>query len=145
MARTELETKVWEQFEKGLTDNEILNYVLEELNENMSYMDLRILRADYEEEHPETVEEPEPEPEETEEEAAEAKAGEMIEMDSIRKPGSLLSGSGNLPSGARINWALDQSGRISIQPEGEAQPTQEDLQIFQEELQSELMKRGGMV
>lgn len=146
MARSELEQKVWDLFEQGLSDNEILNQLVSEEDEELTFMELRILRAEYEEEHPESLPDEEvPEPEEEEEDQA-GEDVDIIEFDAIKKPGTLMSGTANLPSGMRIGWALDQMGRVNVFPlqEGD-QPTQGDLQIFQEELQKEIMKRGGMV
>ncbi len=142
MEQSELEKKVWELFEQGLTDNEILEQLVSEEGEELTYMELRIMRADYEEAHPETVEHEEPEPEE-EEEAEEDQVG--VSVDSVTKPGSLISGTAHLPSGVKVTWMLDQFGRINIAPEGEEKPSQEDLQYFQEQLQQELQKRGGML
>jgi hypothetical protein len=142
MARTKLEKRVWEMFEQGMTDNEILNTVVTEQGEALTYMDLRMLRADYEAEHPETIEEEE-EPETIEEEETDAEET-GITIDSIKKPGALISGSASLPSGAKINWALDQMGRINIIPQGETQPTQEDMQAFQESFKKELEKKQGL-
>ena len=139
--RTEVENKVWALFEKGMTDNEILDALVAEGVEAFTYMDLRILRADYEAEHPETVEQEEPdEPEEnTEEDEG------IVTIDTVTKPGALMSGSANLPSGAKISWGLDRTGRINMVPEGDKEPTQADLQAFQQELQQQLQKRGGII
>lgn len=145
MARNELEEKVWKLFEEGLTDNEILDKIVTEEEEELTYMDLRIQRADFEAEHPETVEQPEA-PEEEEEEEEEEKGTDIIEFDAVKKPGAILSGKANLPSGAKIEWTFDQAGRIAVAPLDETQqPTQTDMEIFQEEFRKELERRGGML
>jgi len=143
-----LEKRIWEMFEQGLSDNEILDILVEE-GKNVTYMDLRVLRADYEAEHPETVEEKEesPEPRETaEEEPAAEDANTVVTIDTVRKPGTLASGTAKLPSGARVVWALDQFGRLAVHPaEGSPRPTAADLHAFQEEFRREIERRGGII
>ena len=140
-----LEKKIWQMFEQGLSDNEILDALLAE-DESITYMELRVLRADYEEQHPETVETPDESDTETVDDATkQEEPQETVTVDSIKKPGALLSGKGNLPSGAKISWILDQFGRINIIPEGTNEPTQDDLQVFQTELRNVLQRSGGML
>ena len=144
MEQDTLRKTVWKLFEQGKTDNEILEELVTEQGEELTYMELRIMRADYEEEHPETVEHEEPEPvEEIQEEQSEEAVG--VTVDSVTKPGSLISGKAVLPSGVKVTWMLDQMGRINIAPEGDQKPSQEDIQFFQQNLQKELQKRGGML
>ena len=142
-----LKDRIWQLFEEGLSDNDILDLILSEQEESITYMDLRVLRADYEEEHPETVDEPE-DKETLDEEPEETESGDedtAVTIDSVKKPGTLLSGKASLPSGAKVAWMLDQYGRINIQPESAAQPTREDLQAFQTMVRQELEKRGGVI
>ena len=142
-----LEKKIWQMFEQGLSDNEILDALVSQEGESLTYMELRVLRADYEEEHPETIEMPEVENEEDtgDEKQENPEPEDVVTLDTIKKPGALLSGKGNLPSGARISWMLDQMGRINIIPEGSPEPTQDDLQVFQNELRNVLQRSGGML
>ena len=142
MERTELEKRIWEMFEQGMSDNEVLNTIVTEEGNVLTYMDLRMLRADYEAEHPESVKVEEPE--KFEEEKSEHE-GTDISFDAIKKPGALISGSANLPSGARIEWALDQQGRIGITPQGDKEPTQEDMETFQQSFKAELEKKQGLI
>jgi hypothetical protein len=145
MAQSALEKKVWALFEQGLTDNEILNELITKQGEPLTYMELRVMRADYEAEHPETVAEPDETVPTELEEAPDEAAGAVIQIDNICKPGALVSGTANLPSGIKAAWALDQYGRISFQPQGKGRPTPEDMQVFQAELQKEIVRRGGIM
>ena len=145
MAKSVLEQKVWALFKQGLSDNEILNELVTKQGEPLTYMDLRVMRADYEAEHPETVAEPAEETPVEIEEAPDEAAGGVIHIDAIRKPGALVSGTADLPSGLKVAWALDQYGRISFKPQGKGRPTAEDMQVFQTELQKEITRRGGIL
>ncbi|MFH1707787.1 MAG: hypothetical protein ABIF71_07705 [Planctomycetota bacterium] len=145
MAQSALEKKVWELFTKGLTDNEILKELVTKQGEVLTFMELRVLRADYEAEHPETVAEPPADPAADLDTAPEDAAGGVIQFDAIRKPGAMVSGTANLPSGLKVSWALDQYGRISFAPQGKGRPTPEDMQVFQTELQQEITRRGGIL
>lgn len=145
-----LEKRVWEMFEQGLSDNEVLDKIVSQEGESITYMDLRVLRADYETEHPESIAQDEDDVKEdlSEDETDETETGQegtAVTIDTVKKPGTLLSGKASLPSGAEVVWMLDQYGRINIQPESDARPTQADLQAFQMGIKRELEKRGGVI
>ena len=108
-----LEKRIWEMFEQGLSDNEILDQIVSEEGKEVTYMDLRVLRADYEAEHPESIEDEEKEEieEEGPEEPETGRGETVVEIDAVKRPGALLSGTASLPSGATIVWMLDQYGK----------------------------------
>ena len=59
------------------------------------------------------------------------------------KPGAIVSGTVKFSDGVNSNWSVDQLGRLALNPSQEGyQPSAEDLQIFQKELQSALQKHG---
>ncbi|AWT59428.1 MAG: hypothetical protein DF168_00617 [Candidatus Moanabacter tarae] len=66
-----------------------------------------------------------------------------IEVDSILKPGALVSGNARFSDGVKAEWAIDQLGRLAFTPDQEGyKPSSEDLQVFQQKLQSALEKKG---
>jgi hypothetical protein len=72
-----------------------------------------------------------------------AASGVSVTVDSVTKPGSVVSGTVVFSDGVRGSWSLDQMGRLAISAEQEGyNPSQEDLSAFQEELKKELQKRG---
>lgn len=136
--------------------------MLKEQNVNITFMELRLLASEIEENiwknsEPEETKKPEKEPgeifpdadqeivgEEGEEEVAlpgEPKAGKgaitgktVVELSKIVRPGSVASGSVKFGSGVTAEWILDQSGRLGLdKPTGK--PTEQDIREFQQELQ----------
>ena len=66
-----------------------------------------------------------------------------IVMDQIARLGSLVSGKVTFSDGQTADWSLDQSGRLSLAAAQKGyRPSQEDIQIFQLELQKALSKSG---
>ncbi len=74
----------------------------------------------------------------------EKEAGEVsVTVDTVARPGTIVSGSVNFSDGNRATWYLDQMGRLGLMPEQEGyRPSQEDLQAFQMQLQQELQSLG---
>ena len=66
-----------------------------------------------------------------------------VEVDRLMKPGAVVSGTVKFSDGVNSSWSIDQFGRLELNPSQEGyQPSAEDLQAFQKELQSALQKRG---
>ncbi len=66
-----------------------------------------------------------------------------VEVDRLMKPGSVVSGTVKFSDGVNSSWSIDQFGRLGLNPSQEGyQPSAEDLQAFQKELQSALQKHG---
>ena len=77
------------------------------------------------------------------ENAAPEKGGVCIEMDSIMRPGALVSGKVTFSDGVRAEWSLDQTGRFSLLPSQEGyRPSQADLAEFRKTLERELTRQG---
>ncbi len=69
--------------------------------------------------------------------------GVRVGVDTIMKPGSLVSGTVAFSDGKAGTWMLDQYGRLALDVGDPAyRPSPEDLQSFQAQLQQTLMKRG---
>ena len=101
-----------------------------------------------EEDAGETDEAPEEVTEETEEETAEEAAAApeeapaasadgqtVVEISKLMRPGTALSGSVKFASGSTADWYIDQTGRLGLENLVGNQPTQEDIQQFQIELE----------
>lgn len=66
-----------------------------------------------------------------------------VEVDRLMKPGSVVSGTVRFSDGINSSWSIDQFGRLGLNPSQEGyQPSAEDLQDFQKELQLALQKHG---
>ncbi len=69
--------------------------------------------------------------------------GVSVELDRIKKPGAIISGTVTFSDGVTSQWSLDQMGRLGLSPsDPNYRPTEDDLQAFQSTLQSELKKKG---
>lgn len=142
-----------EKVKEGISLAEIQKLIEEKFNERMTFLDVRLMASsldtvDWEKEaEAETAaEEAEKEAEENEDtkektEEADAASACVVEMSKLVKPGAAAHGSVKFPSGASGNWILDQTGRLGME-KMEGEPTEEDIQAFQEELQK-LFARGG--
>ncbi len=133
----------FELFRKGNKENDVLKALKEEKGVDASFMDIRLLRADFEalegtvgDDKPAGFEEP------NADETASSGGAQGIHIDNVTRPGMAMSGSATLKSGARIKWGLDQMGRVAVQPDdGSSEPTQEDMAEFQQALVNKI--RGG--
>ena len=69
--------------------------------------------------------------------------GLSLTVDQVTRAGSLVSGTVTFSDGNGAVWYLDQMGRLGMTPKTQGyRPSQEDLQAFQLELQSELARMG---
>ncbi len=72
-----------------------------------------------------------------------APGGVSVSVDSLARPGALVSGRVTFSDGNTAEWYLDQTGRLGVLPTQQGyRPSPTDLQEFQMELQSELQKLG---
>ena len=64
--------------------------------------------------------------------------GTQITMDDEPMPGAVMSGHVSFASGASGKWVFNRMGQLGLAEldEGSAKPTQEDLMLFQQELQA---------
>lgn len=144
MIDKKLKDKVIKLYDKGLNLNQILDHLVKEDKLDITFMDVRLLVSEIEDERNLYANEPEKE-EEIEEVEAEVEEVEecVIEMNAILQPGAPLQGKAKFKSGRAMKFMMDQSGRIGIEPIGAEQPNQEELKIFQQELIRQL--KSGMV
>ena len=70
-------------------------------------------------------------------------AGVSVTVDTITRPGAMVSGKVTFSDQKTAEWHLDQHGRLGFAPtEKGYQPAQNDLLSFQNELQMQLAKMG---
>ena len=131
---------------EGISLSDIQNEVNEKFQQSMTYMDIRILAAgldiDWQAKAAAKAEEEKKEEEETsesaaapEEAAAPADGQTVVEISKLMRPGTALSGSVKFASGSTADWYIDQTGRLGLENLVGNQPTQEDIQQFQVELE----------
>lgn len=65
-----------------------------------------------------------------------------VEVDRVMKPGSIVSGTVTFSDGVSAAWALDQFGRLALDPGKNYTPARQDIETFQHELKKALQKRG---
>ena len=127
--------------------SEIQNEVNAKFNLSLTYMDIRILAStldiDWQAKAAAKAEEAKKEAEEAaavEETPAEVPADDapgqtVVEISKLMRPGTALSGSVKFASGSTADWYIDQTGRLGLENLVGSQPTQEDIQQFQVELE----------
>ena len=78
---------------------------------------------------------------ETEKESAEGETD--VTIDDTPMPGAVMSGSVKFASGASGKWMMNRMGQLGLASldEGSEQPTQDDLMLFQQELQAALQAK----
>ena len=71
--------------------------------------------------------------------------GVSVAIDNIVRPGSVLSGEVTFSDGTKVQWSLDQLGRLGLigAPKG-YKPNPVDIQEFQTQLKSMIESRGGI-
>ncbi len=127
---------------EGLSLSDVQKLLAEEHGINMTYLDLRLLVADLDVSWEKQDRQKEPVQQEKdlskiEEEETPSKT--KIEISKVVRPGATISGDVQFASGAKAEWFVDQMGRLGLNPApGSSQPTEEDLQDFQHELQRQL-------
>jgi len=153
----------------GLKLAEIQNRINAELGLTLTYMDVRLLVDDLKLTPKDATPPAAPEksvlssgvppPPTPLEKSAQALAGESIAspggkavtpggnvnvtVDSLARPGALVSGSVKFSDGQTAGWYLDQMGRLGLAPQQQGyRPSAADLQSFQQALETELSKLG---
>ncbi|MEA2013557.1 MAG: hypothetical protein U9O87_10875 [Verrucomicrobiota bacterium] len=134
------------QLNDGISLSVIQDLLKTEFDENLTYMELRMLSSELEDINWKGHDDPEDEEESI---TTEDKTDELLEADSISsgttvsvnkiiRPGAAMSGDVQFSSGAAAEWFIDNSGQLGLNPKDDQKPTQEDLAEFQEELKKQL-------
>jgi hypothetical protein len=131
--------------DEGLKLSEIQKRIETELGLRMTYMELRFL-VDELKVMPKDVDPPKIPTLPTPPPAVPATpppGGIAVSVDTVTRPGALVSGSVTFSDGQTATWYLDQTGRLGVMPQQQGyKPSQADVQAFQTELQVELQKLG---
>lgn len=152
-----------EQLTSGVKLAEVQRLVNEKFNLKLRFMDIRILASELEvdwksfDPKPVPVKAPQEEtlsensngstapntlPEEDNLETSTGNAA-VIELNKLARPGMMFSGTVKFPSGCTADWYVDNTGRLGLENLAGGQPTREDAESFQIELDQVLRKAMG--
>lgn len=144
----------------GMKLSDIQNRLAEEFDVRLTYMDVRLLVDDLKvmPKDPPEPPKPAPAPEESPapapteasplagaDEATTPPAGGKVSLsvDTLARPGTIVSGKVTFSDGKKAAWYLDQMGRLGVSPEEQGyRPPAGDVEDFQMQLDRELQKLG---
>ncbi len=140
---------------EGATLSDVQRRLREEMDVSMTYMDVRFLILDLDV-AVKDKEPPTPPPSQANPDPGAATASQALDaddmlppegvsltVDTIMKPGSVVSGTVCFSDGKSGSWMLDQLGRLALDVGDPAyRPSPEDVQALQVQLQEALAKRG---
>jgi hypothetical protein len=130
----------------GAKLSEVQQRLAEEFGIRLTYMEARFLVDDLKLVPKEPEVKPEPDaaqPADEDPEAAPAAGGVCVEVDSIMRPGAMVSGRVTFSDGVTADWSLDQMGRFGMLPSQKGyKPSQEDLAEFRQALEKALARQG---
>ncbi|GEM_PF-4242832 len=150
MTEEELTPIIKQYLENGLSETAILQALKKDHNEIITYMDLQMILADLDDVMASDSEAVDDLNAEKAKHAAKLDkkltegGATTVAIDDVPVAGAVLSGSANLSSGAKINWALQGNGQLGLLPGGEGEPTEDDMSEFQRVLQTEIQKKQGI-
>ena len=140
--------QIAERLTKGDGIADIQRLINDEFKIHMTYMEVRFLiddlNLDLAEPEPPKAAQPEedsPEPKDADAELIDegGTSNVSVDIDRVKRPGAALSGSVTFSDGVKAQWYLDQYGRLGLEAEKEGyQPSPEDIQEFQVELQNKM-------
>ena len=75
---------------------------------------------------------------------AASQGGVRVEVDAIKRPGALLSGTVVFSDGKTMSWQLDATGQLGLLPgdDPDYRPSPEDVEAFQSELSKAVQSQG---
>ncbi len=146
----EQKSKVAAWIADGMKLSEIQTRLASECDLRMTYMDVRLLVDDLKlmpKDPPVPVAPPPAEtpaaPSPLAAEPAPVGGNVTLTVDSIARPGTMVSGSVTFSDGKNAAWYLDQTGRLGLVPEVQGyRPPEGDVEKFQASLDRELAKLG---
>jgi hypothetical protein len=138
---------------------EIQKLIESEFNIRLTYLDVRILVNDLKVMPKDIQREPEkkglapeavtkpavpgPSPAPLPDAPTGAPSGVSVTVDTIARPGAVVSGNVTFSDGQKATWYLDEMGRLGLSPQQQGyRPSAPDLQEFQAALQRELQGMG---
>jgi len=137
---------------EGASLSEVQQRLKEEFGVALTYMDVRLLTLDIGAQVQDKPEPPKKEeatsaandPDDGDDELSADAGGKVtVSMDALMRPGALVSGDVTFSDGTKAHWLLDQMGRLGLEgAPANYQPSGEDVQAFQVELQKLLAAKG---
>ena len=153
VGKDEIKLFVGELLNEGLSLSDIQKKLQSEKNEKMTFLDLRLLASELEEidwskqkadiEADKAKKKAEEDKKKEVDKKAENIGKTVVEVSRLKRPGSIANGTVVFASGVTAEWILDQTGRLALDKQAGGEPTQEDVQEFQVELQK-ILSEGGM-
>ncbi len=146
MTKEERKRVVGEKLNEGHSLADVQRILDEEYGEKITFLDLRMLAAELEVDW-DLIDEEQGKGQEVIQDVSKAPTGDVegstqVTVSKVVRPGTVLSGDVVFKSGVRAEWYVDSSGRLGLNPQGDGQPTEEDIQDFQEELQRKISEQG---
>jgi len=139
----------------GATISQIQSRLASELNQKLTYMEVRFLVDDLK------LTPKDPEPPKVAAPVAEAakpvdkknspppteppgaRGGVSVTVDQLARPGAIVSGKVAFSDGQQADWHLDQTGRLGVLPRQPGyKPSAADVQQFQAALEKEISRLG---
>ncbi len=139
---------------EGATLAQVQARLVDEMDVHMTYMDVRFLVDDLnlslvEKEEPKAAEAPaedsagSPAQDAPEATAAAPQSGVSISVDTVVRPGAMVSGTATFSDGEVGEWYLDQMGQLGFNPRTPGyRPSQADVADFQVKLDAALRQAG---
>ena len=136
---------------EGVNLSDVQKLVNQEFGLKLTYMDVRILASELDNNDPKAQElakekaraeaEKKRQEEEGIEPEVEATPGDgrtVVEVSKLVRPGTALSGTVKFASGSTADWYVDSYGRLGIENLQGDKPTESDIMAFQDELKKAL-------
>jgi hypothetical protein len=137
---------------EGMSLSDLQKLLAREHNLPMTYLELRLLAADlpvkWKKEPPRK---PEPvkaavldeDADDDDDDGGPPHGRTVVTVSKLVRPGAAMSGEVTFASGAKAEWFLDAMGRLGLNPAPDSKrPTQDDVRVFQVELQRKLSGMG---
>jgi len=131
-----------EKLNEGHSLSEVQKLLDSELGIRLTYLDLRLIAADLEvnwKKQDDESRQTRAEDVDLSKPPEEPASGTTVTVSKLVRPGAAMSGDVTFASGAEAEWFVDSMGRLGLNPKaGSGQPTREDVEEFQVELQKKL-------
>lgn len=153
----EQKSAVAQWIDEGAKPADVQSRIAKEFDVHLTYMEVRFLIDDLKvmPKDPAPAEAPKPAepavedappaapPEPPTEAMPEPSGGVSVQVDTLTRPGAMVSGRATMSDGKQVEWYLDQFGRLGmVGPEPGYRPPQQDIPTFQAALERELQKMG---
>jgi len=143
----EQKASIFQWIQEGAGPSDIQKRLKEEFQISLTYLETRLLADDlklnFKEPEPPPVPEPAAETAAPAAEDAPALGKVNVTIDSITRPGSLISGRVVFSDGEKAEWYLDQTGRLGLNPDTPGyRPVAKDVTDFQIELEKLARTQG---